>query len=133
MRSFCDALGFLRDAMSERKVSKEFFGAFIVSEIISLYTTLDNEKDALVLAHLILKAKLAACIQIESIQSLHNWKGSVQNAQEWRVLCKSTREKEETLVNFVEANHPYEVPAVFTVQVSFASRSYEEWLRSELV
>ena len=96
--------------------------------LIVLHTTVDSEEDAIALAHAVVQARLAACVQIEPIQSVYRWQGSLQQASEWRLLCKSTQTRHAELMAFVHAHHPYELPAIYTTPVLDATESYAHWV-----
>ncbi|NDH33042.1 MAG: divalent-cation tolerance protein CutA, partial [Betaproteobacteria bacterium] len=57
--------------------------------LIALHTSVGSEADALALAKMALEAKRAACVQIDTIQSLYPWDGSIQHETEWRILFKT--------------------------------------------
>lgn len=99
--------------------------------LITLHTTVGTEEDAKTLAHAVVQNRLAACVQIEVIQSVYRWKGDIQQEQEWRLVCKTTPTLSAELMAFVQAHHPYELPAIYTVEVLDASPAYAEWVDEE--
>ena len=46
-------------------------------------------RDARRLAQAVVQARLAACVQVQSITSHYHWQGALQEAAEWRLACKT--------------------------------------------
>ena len=100
-------------------------------KLIALHTTVSNEADAQALAQSALETRLAACVQIEAIQSVYRWQGAVQQEKEWRLWMKTTQAKAADLMAFVQTHHPYEVPAIYTTEVLDATPAYANWVAEE--
>ncbi|NBU01747.1 MAG: divalent-cation tolerance protein CutA [Betaproteobacteria bacterium] len=66
--------------------------------LIALHTSVGSEADALALAKMALEAKRAACVQIDTIQSLYPWDGSIQHETEWRILFKTSPKSDRCLM-----------------------------------
>jgi periplasmic divalent cation tolerance protein len=99
--------------------------------LIALHTTVATEEEALALAHAVVQARLAACVQTEAIQSVYRWQGTVHTEKEWRLSMKTTQAKSADLMAFVQTHHPYEVPAIYTVEVLDATPAYADWVAEE--
>jgi periplasmic divalent cation tolerance protein len=52
-------------------------------------TTVGSEAEARRLAELLLQQRLAACVQIEALQSHYRWQGALMCEPEWRLSCKT--------------------------------------------
>ena len=76
----------------------------------------------------IIEARLAACIQIDSIRSMYRWDGEVCSEKEWRLQLKTTRKNVEPLEAAIVAAHPYEVPQILVWNVD-ASEEYMAWVQ----
>lgn len=99
------------------------------TDLICLYTTTDSEASAQAMAHAVVERGLAACVQISSIQSVYRWNGAVQSAAEFRLLVKTTRAQRPAAQALLLQLHPYELPAIWSVQIDEASPAYTEWVR----
>ena len=88
---------------------------FLNSKIFILTTTFDSLQKCTTIANEIIKAKLAACCQIEEITSIYNWKGEIANEKEFRLVCKTL--KADELVDFIKVNHSYEIPEIIIQEV----------------
>ena len=98
------------------------------AELIAVYTTVADPAVARELARAAVDARLAACVQIEPVQSIYRWDGAVQSEPEQRVMFKTTLAMYAELQQFILARHPYELPAVFAVPASLASPAYAGWV-----
>jgi periplasmic divalent cation tolerance protein len=98
--------------------------------LLAVTTTVSDLEDARSLAKLAINAKLAACVQLEQIESFYPWQGTVQNEPEIRVLFKTTPDRYEALRDALLEHHPYDLPAIHAVQALDASQAYVEWVRT---
>lgn len=99
------------------------------AELIAVVTTVETREDAQHMANKAVASGLAACAQLEAIASIYSWKGKIENTQEIRITFKTTRERWQALKAQIVASHPYEIPAVYTLEVAEATESYGEWVR----
>ena len=98
-------------------------------DFLVVYTTVTNTEDAQMLARSAVERRLAACVQIEAIQSVYRWKGEVQSELEQRVLFKTTKALYQQLESMISELHPYELPAIFAMPVVAATKAYAAWVR----
>ena len=98
--------------------------------LIALHTSVGSEADALALAKMALEAKRAACVQIDTIQSLYPWDGSIQHETEWRILFKTSQSNASALWTLVQDHHPYELPAIYSLEVRQVSEAYLQWVET---
>ena len=98
-------------------------------DFLVVYTTVTNTEDAQMLARGAVERRLAACVQIEAIQSVYRWKGEVQSEPEQRILFKTTKALYQQLESMIAELHPYELPAIFATSVVAASTAYAAWVR----
>ena len=98
-------------------------------DFLVVYTTVTNTEDAQMLARGAVERRLAACVQIEAIQSVYRWKGEVQSESEQRILFKTTKALYQQLESMIAEQHPNELPAIFATPVVAASTAYVAWVR----
>lgn len=94
-------------------------------------TTVGSADDARALAHAMVEARLAACAQIEAIESVYRWRGAVQADAEWRVLFKTPPGLAPALIEAIRARHPYELPAIHAIATALAEPAYAQWVADE--
>jgi len=96
--------------------------------IIVLITAKDK-KEADKIAKLLIKNKLAACVNIiRGLQSIYLWKGKVEQAKETLLIVKSRKDKFNKIVKSVKSVHSYEVPEIIALPVVCGFRSYLRWI-----
>ena len=85
------------------------------------------------LAKRLLEARFAACVNVlMQSRSIYRWKGKIEEAEEWILLVKSSRELFENVRSLIESAHSYELPEVLALPVLDGSPNYLAWLRTEL-
>ena len=101
------------------------------THMILVCTTVGTEEAAQSLARLVVTQRLAACVHMERIHSTYRWQGELQEEPEYRLLAKTTPERAEAVHAAWAAAHPYEVPAIWTVQAQALSPGFAAWLAQE--
>lgn len=95
-------------------------------------TTVSTRDQALNLAERLIERRLAACVQLQAIESVYRWEGQVQQEAEWRLLIKTTAAHWTALCELLAAEHPYALPALLALPVSEAEPRFADWLRLSL-
>jgi periplasmic divalent cation tolerance protein len=98
-----------------------------ICKIAIIQTTVASKREAQKLSGLILKKRLAACVQTIPIRSLYRWKGKIESAGEFLLSIKTTVSSAARLVNFIKKNHSYELPEIVIISAN-ASHEYAGWV-----
>ena len=94
-------------------------------------TTYPEEEAAKLFAEKIIKAKLAACINVlPEMSSIYVWDGKVEHGRECQLLIKTRKSKFDELSRFITDNHPYELPEIIEVPISNGLPNYLSWINS---
>ena len=92
-------------------------------------TTTDVRSDAERLARDLVERRLAACVQVLGpISSTYRWRGSIETADEWLCLIKTTAARFDALAAHIETNHGYETPELTALPIDHGSTSYLAWV-----
>ena len=92
------------------------------------WTTVDCAREAQKLASETVKNGLAVCVQIDGpVQSVYRWKGTLEIAQEWRLMFKCLDENVGRLETFVLSRHSYDVPEWICVEADRVGEAYLKW------
>lgn len=91
-------------------------------------TTVGTREDALRLARAAVEQRLAACAQIEPIDSVYRWQGAVHEDVELRLLFKTAPARVDALLELLRSLHPYELPALHALAVDKADDAYAAWV-----
>lgn len=106
-----------------------------MTEMIVVYTTCEDEKEARKIGDALLKKRLATCINIvPGMKSMFWWppkKNKRDDAEEVILLIKTMSYLydyvDETILKF----HSYETPAIFAIPVVAANAKYLDWIKGE--
>ncbi len=95
-------------------------------------STVATHAQAQDLAQFLVGARLAACVQLQAIESVYRWDGAVQQGPEWRLLIKTTEAAWPALQAAVLARHPYDTPALLACPVTHANAAFADWVQAEV-
>jgi periplasmic divalent cation tolerance protein len=92
-------------------------------------STAGSEQEAHKIAHILVKRRLAACVNIlPRVQSIYRWKGEIESAQEWLLLIKTRVDKFPAVRDAIGELHSYEVPECIVLEIEDGSLPYLQWL-----
>lgn len=97
-------------------------------KLIAVYTTVAARDEARAMARAVVERRLAACAQICGIESFYWWKGSVQDGPEYRLMFKTTEDRYAALEAAIRELHPYELPAIYSMEAQAAFPPYAQWV-----
>jgi periplasmic divalent cation tolerance protein len=104
----------------------------MTSEPILVITNLPSRDAALKLAHKLIEARLAACVNVMAeCTSVYRWKGKIETAPEVPLFIKTLKAHFPQLEQMVRQYHPYELPELIAVPISDGLKAYLDWLASE--
>jgi periplasmic divalent cation tolerance protein len=100
--------------------------------MVLIYTTCRDTEEATKLGTMILREKLAACVNIWPIQTIyHSGKGGeLKNELEATLLVKTMEPRISEIEEFISKNHSYSVPYVGAIEIRRFNRPYREWMAS---
>lgn len=94
-------------------------------------TTVATQDEALTLARLLVAERLAACVQLQAIESVYRWDEDICQEPEWRLLIKTTAERWPAARQALLDAHPYELPALAVWQAA-STPAFGGWVRDEV-
>ncbi|MFI4922104.1 MAG: divalent-cation tolerance protein CutA [Burkholderiales bacterium] len=104
----------------------------MTSEAILVVTNLPDREAALKLAHKLVEARLAACVNVMAeCTSVYRWKGKIETVQEVPVFIKTLKMHFPRVEQMVRQYHPYELPELIAVPISDGLKAYLDWLAIE--
>ncbi len=99
-------------------------------DILSVTTTVGSMEDAQRLAAALVERRLAACVQLDPIESHYRWEGRQCADPEVRLTLKTVPQRLDALQAFLAEHHPYDVPQLLWHTVA-ATEAYAGWVRAE--
>jgi periplasmic divalent cation tolerance protein len=104
-----------------------------MTDKIVVFSTAASAEEAETIARRLVEERLAACVNvIREIRSFYRWQGKIEDAAEWLLVIKSSRERFDAVRTTVEKLHSYDVPEVIALPVVEGTRNYLDWMDSEL-
>ena len=93
------------------------------------FITAPDKKTTLDLAQGIVERKIAACANIiDKLTSIYWWEGKINTNSEYLLIVKTTHRNSEKLIDYVQKNHPYEVPECIGINIAKGSQAYLQWI-----
>ncbi|MDV5167652.1 divalent-cation tolerance protein CutA [Photobacterium rosenbergii] len=93
-------------------------------------TTFADEKVGKAIIHSLIEKRLAACIQVQAIESYYHWEGKVNNDQEKLAIIKTTTELYQQVEADILANHDYETPEIIQLPITAGYNDYLQWIEN---
>jgi periplasmic divalent cation tolerance protein len=103
----------------------------VMTKVVTIITTVAQEEDAARIAEMLLREKLAACVQEMTIRSRYRWKNEIQCEPELLLLIKTTGDRAEAAVAAIRKIHPYELPEIIVLPVVGGLADYMNWINVE--
>lgn len=101
--------------------------------LVFIYTTTAKMEDAEKLAEILIKQQLAACVSVgQKIKSHFVWQTIREWSEEYPITIKTTTEKQQAVCDFLQHNHPYELPEIVCVPVLYANDEYQQWVENKV-
>jgi periplasmic divalent cation tolerance protein len=103
------------------------------TDLLFLYITCPTKELALSLSERAIHGKMAACANIHGpITSVYPWEGKIQQDTEWVLILKTARTQVDSLTEFVEKEHPYQIPCILQMPIVGGNASYMQWLLDQM-
>jgi periplasmic divalent cation tolerance protein len=104
-----------------------------MKSLLLISTTFETQKDAKRIAELLLDRKLIACSQISApMTSIYRWKGQIATEIEYTLTMKTTPALFDSVKDFLDNQHPYEVPEIIGRELTHINPDYLEWVYEEV-
>jgi periplasmic divalent cation tolerance protein len=98
-------------------------------ELIVVVTSVGTEEQALDVAHALVRARRAACVNIvPNIHSVYRWKGRVCDDGEMLLIIKTRASQFEGVRETIQRVNTYELPEVLGYRVDKASPGFAQWI-----
>ena len=104
-----------------------------VKHMVSIvYSTIGKIKDAKKIAHLLVKEKFVACVNIiPKIESIYRWQGKIEEDNESVLIAKTTDEKVDKTIQKIRELHSYEVPDIIVLPITEGLKEYLDYIKDE--
>ena len=101
-------------------------------EPLLILTNVPDVASAEKLAQALVGARAAACVNVlAACRSIYRWQGAVEAANEIPLLIKTTAANYPRVEAIVRAQHPYDVPELIAVPITYGLPAYLDWVAKE--
>ena len=100
-------------------------------EVLIMITTESNKINALQIAKLLIRNKLAACVSIKEIFSIYEWDNDIKETKEFEITIKSKPEFKNDLIDFLQKNSTYDIPQII-FKIYNSEIKYYDWLNKAI-
>lgn len=94
-----------------------------------IMTTTDNEEIANTIASILIKSKLAACVQFDEVRSFFDWEARFQVIKEYRLIIKALSSNYKLIEQKIKDHHNYEIPQIIKLEIVDGLPQYINWIR----
>ncbi|WP_419770744.1 MAG: divalent-cation tolerance protein CutA [Candidatus Marinarcus sp.] len=91
---------------------------------IIVQTTCANKKEAKNIAKILVKKRLAACVQMSKVKSIYRWNKELCVDKEVLLNIKTKKENFEKIQRKIKENHSYDLPEIIEIKITNASIEY---------
>lgn len=97
-----------------------------------VYMTTANRDEAQRLGAMLVKERLAACVNIlDGMTSMFWWENAVQSDSETVLIAKTRADLVPRLTERVKATHSYECPCVVSLALDGGNPEFLAWIQTE--
>ncbi|HKZ21868.1 MAG TPA: divalent-cation tolerance protein CutA [candidate division Zixibacteria bacterium] len=94
--------------------------------------TVGSEKEAGKIAEILVKEKLAACVNIiPQVKSYFSWQKKFYKGKETLLLIKTRVALFERLENRILKMHSYQIPEIILLPIEKGFKNYLDWIEKE--
>ena len=99
------------------------------AKAVFIYTTLSTSREAEALGEVLVRRRLAACVNIyPGIVSIYEWDGKLERDTETAMILKTVPDRAGELMAELARLHPYDEPAILQIPVTDGAQGYLDWL-----
>lgn len=97
-----------------------------------VYITTPDSETARAMAQTLVEERLCSCANIiNGMESFYWWRGTIENATESILLCKTTEAAYPALEARAQALHPYETPCITALPLEWGLSTFMRWIAEE--
>ena len=95
---------------------------------IIIQTTCKTKKEAKKIAKILLRDKLAACVQITNIKSFYTWKNKLCKDNEKLISIKTKKKHFIKIKRQIKEIHSYHLPEIIAIDITKISEKYLKYI-----
>lgn len=96
-------------------------------------TTCASKDEARYIANVLVKEKLAACVQLNEIESTYFWKDEICSDNETLLSIKTKKELFLKVQSRILELHSYDIPQIIELEISNISEDYLKFIKENTI
>jgi periplasmic divalent cation tolerance protein len=96
---------------------------------IIIQTTYPTKEEGKKLAEILIRKKLAACVQITKIDSVYSWDDRICEDKEYILNIKTKKENYPLIEREIKENHSYDLPEIISIKINDLSDEYKNFIK----
>ena len=100
-------------------------------EILVIIATESSKTNAVRMAKLLIKEKIAACVSIKQIFSIYEWDDDIEETKEFEITIKSKPELKDDLIDLLQKISTYDLPQIIYKKYH-SEMKYYDWLNKTI-
>ena len=92
-----------------------------------------SQGEARSIAKVLVEERLAACVNIASVESFFFWNGEFCEENEALLVIKTERALIERLIKRIKQVHSYEMPEIIAIPIVDGSDEYLKWVKDAVI
>ena len=97
-----------------------------------VYMTAGSSEEARQIGRSLVKARLAACVNIiENMTSIYRWEEAIEEGEEVVLIAKTTDTSLPNLIAHVKEKHSYDCPCIVSLPVEDGHQPFLDWIAAE--
>lgn len=98
-------------------------------KLIEIWISCPSQEVAGKLGGELVEKRLVACANIfDAVRSIYRWQDKIEHETEVALVLKTRDAYFEKVAEFVNASHPYDIPAIVAVPIVHVNKPYADWL-----
>ena len=98
-------------------------------KVYFVYVTFKNIREAKKIGKLLVKSKLAACVNIfPDILSIYAWKNKLHDDKECSAIFKTPKTKVSKVIKTISKNHSYDCPSISAFPIEKIHAEFQKWI-----
>lgn len=99
---------------------------------VLIITATKQEVLARKIAKLLVTSRLAAAVQIDTVDSFYRWNEQVQNHTEFKLTIKTIRSHFAKIEELIKREHTYDIPQIIMLEIKDGSADYLQWIEQQV-
>ncbi len=95
---------------------------------IVVQTTCPNKKEAKLISKSLIKNNLAACVQIQKINSFYMWDKKFCSDDEVLISIKTKKKNFKKIKRKIKELHSYDLPEIIGFRIQKSSKEYKDFI-----